>query len=235
MKRPASPQATATALTWEEVAAKRPVRLNLGGCGDCHPRKGYEGFVSVDTRAPREGWWIPHDLTTPIPLPDASVEAIHTEELLQFLPLPQIEALIAECHRLLVPGGTLRLCTCDYNHPKDRAYLERGSTPHAGQLVMLTEESMRAILARSPFGGGEFLQYWREGAFHHGAIDYAKGHVRRTPEHDPRNRRAGLRGWIKNAAFVVRRGFRLRPGDAVKMRGNPLFVTSLVVDCVKRP
>lgn len=54
-------------MDWEAVRKLDPIRLNLGGYGDCHPRPGYEGFVAVDLEA-RDGWTVGHDLMAPFPL-----------------------------------------------------------------------------------------------------------------------------------------------------------------------
>lgn len=220
-------------LSWSEVAERKEIFLNLGGCGDCDPREGYKGFVSVDLRAPKEGVWVRHDLMQTIPLPDGSVSRIHTEEFLQFLNRRMIENLLKECYRLLTPGGHLRLATCDFNHPKDYGYLQKGSSPHRGLLTFLNYELMKDILDQSPFTKYSFVQYWKDGVFVSHAVDYSLGNVRRTPEHDLRNRQAGLRGSIRNFFIRLSKGFRLTEHERVCLRGNPLFVTSLIVDCVK--
>ena len=226
--------ASATSMTWQEVLARKPIRLNLGGCGDCHPRQHYEGMIAVDTRpAPAGGWWIYHDLTKPIPLPDSSVGSIHTEESLQCFELKDIENLLRDCHRLLVPGGRMRIATCDFNHPKDRKHLDPSCPPQKGILTLLRYELMKEILDRSPFKNYTFLHYWKDGTFHEQPIDYRLGYVRRTPEHDRRNTVAGLRGMWRNFRFRLSRGFRVPPEERVFLRGQPYHVTTLVVDCVK--
>ena len=226
-------QQTASPITWEEVAKKDPILLNLGGCGDCHPRKGYEGFVAVDIRAPREGWWVYHDLLKPIPLPDGYVERIHTEEFLQFLPLEDVEKIIRECYRVLKSGGRFRISTVDFNHPKNYSYLLKGKSPYNGVLVLMHYELLKEVLDRSPFEEVNFLHYWKDGEFVQNPIDYSLGHIRRTPEHDKRNREVSPMGIWKNFLFRLSKGFRLKPKDMVCLRGKPNHITSLVVDCVK--
>jgi predicted SAM-dependent methyltransferase len=80
----------------------RPLRLHLGS-GNEHK----DGWVNVDLAGyPVEAAW---NLARPLPLPDGSVEAIFHEHLLEHLMLEEGLAFCRECHRLLRPGGVLRI------------------------------------------------------------------------------------------------------------------------------
>ncbi|MEK6285221.1 MAG: methyltransferase domain-containing protein [Acidobacteriota bacterium] len=54
------------------------------------------------------------DLTQSIPFPDNSVELIYSSHVLEHFsyPIPMIH-LLRECHRILKPGGTLRVAVPD--------------------------------------------------------------------------------------------------------------------------
>ena len=54
------------------------------------------------------------DLRRPLPLPPGSVDAIFHEHLLEHLPVAEGLALTRECHRLLRPGGILRIGVPDF-------------------------------------------------------------------------------------------------------------------------
>jgi predicted SAM-dependent methyltransferase len=84
------------------LAERSPLRLDLGSGESPIP-----GWVNVDLvgHKPDLAW----DLSVPLPLADGSVEAIFSEHLLEHLPLATALDLIRECHRLLAPGGTLRV------------------------------------------------------------------------------------------------------------------------------
>jgi SAM-dependent methyltransferase len=80
----------------------RPLRLHLGS-GNEHK----DGWVNVDLAGyPVEAAW---NLARPLPLQDGSVEAIFHEHLLEHLTLEEGLAFCRECHRLLRPGGVLRI------------------------------------------------------------------------------------------------------------------------------
>jgi predicted SAM-dependent methyltransferase len=83
-----------------------PLRLHLGAGGSPKP-----GWTNVDLAGhPVELAW---DLTRPLPFADASVEAVFHEHMLEHLTLDQAYGLTRECHRVLVPGGLLRVVVPD--------------------------------------------------------------------------------------------------------------------------
>jgi predicted SAM-dependent methyltransferase len=53
------------------------------------------------------------DATRPFPFPDASFDRIHSEHMIEHVPLAGGRAMLAEAHRVLRPGGRLRLATPD--------------------------------------------------------------------------------------------------------------------------
>lgn len=84
------------------LAARKGLRLHLGSGGE-HK----DGWVNVDLLGdPVELAW---NLARPLPLPSGSVEAVFHEHLLEHLSLADGAALLRECHRVLRPGGVLRI------------------------------------------------------------------------------------------------------------------------------
>jgi predicted SAM-dependent methyltransferase len=80
----------------------RPLRLHLGS-GNEHK----DGWVNVDLAGyPVEAAW---NLAEPLPLPDGAAAAIFHEHLLEHLTLEEGLAFCRESHRLLEPGGVLRI------------------------------------------------------------------------------------------------------------------------------
>ena len=53
------------------------------------------------------------DVTERFPFPDAALDYVHGEHLIEHVPLSAGRALLAECRRVLRPGGRLRLATPD--------------------------------------------------------------------------------------------------------------------------
>ncbi len=93
------------------------MKLNLG-CG----RFPKAGFVNVDREA-MPGVDLVHDLDRmPYPFADASCDVIEADHVLEHL--GQVFAVMAELHRMLKPGGTLRLrvphFSRGFSHPEHR-------------------------------------------------------------------------------------------------------------------
>lgn len=225
-------------MDWSEVLTKDPIYLNLGGGSNCHPRVGYENYISVDLNPPREGWAVRHDIRDPIPLPDGSVNRILSEDFMEHIRPEKIKELLAECFRLLKRGGMMRIGVPDYNNPKDRPYLKKGSDPRFLLHITLTNyKLMKDIIEESSFSRYKFYHYWDGENFIHERIDYSFGMIKRTPDNDPRCRRTGLiqniKGTLMDFLYRLPRGFRFSEQDLLSRKGHRLHVTSLVVDLFK--
>ncbi|MGQ9492162.1 MAG: class I SAM-dependent methyltransferase [Anaerolineae bacterium] len=225
-------------MNWSEVLTKDPIYLNLGGSHNCHPKAGYENYISVDIHPPQEGWSVKHDLKNPIPLPDNSVTRILCEDFLEHITVEEIKALLNECFRLLRPGGMMRIGVPDYGNPKDYLYLVKGNDPRFPRHITLTNyQLMKRMIEESPFPSYEFYHYWDDGKFVYKKIDYSLGMVKRTPDNDPRCRTSGLRQKIqvglRDLMYRLVRGFRVGEEELSTQPGHRLYVTSLVVDLFK--
>src|ERR1700722_11532574 len=81
----------------------QPLKLNLG-CGDiCFP-----GWINVDLEDHRKAnlLW---NLTDRFPLPDGCCSLIYSEHVMEHFSVQDGLAIFRECHRLLAPGGILRV------------------------------------------------------------------------------------------------------------------------------
>lgn len=84
------------------LARRNPLRLNLGSAKSRLP-----GWVNVDLIG--DGSDLAWDLSKPLPFDQGSVDAIFHEHVLEHFELPAAVALLGESHRLLAPGGVLRI------------------------------------------------------------------------------------------------------------------------------
>jgi len=224
-------------LTWTEVSALDPIRLNLGGSGDCHPHPNYPNYVAVDLK-PRDEQGVAHDLSLPLPLADGSVERILSEHFLEHVSPEAIKTIFREAHRVLAPGGVARFAVPDYDHPKNRKFLVRGHDPgHTDHVWFPAHTSLRELVEESPFAEYHFYQYWDGDTFVEEPIDYSLGHVKRTPDHDRRNRCVGAGQWVGRAfrdlGVLLRRGPFVPRTHFLAQRYHRLRMTSIVFDLVK--
>lgn len=120
-----------------ELADRPPLQLNLG-CGF----KRVDGWVNIDRiGSAADIYW---NLRHPLPLADGSVDAIFHEHLIEHLPFGVGLGFIRECHRLLRPGGVLRISVPDAGRQmrryaeKDPDLLEHAPTRLLGAQPLLT-------------------------------------------------------------------------------------------------
>lgn len=90
------------------------VRAQLRGHSQLHLACGKNripGWANIDLNAADGviGW----NLTRPLPVADASIRFIYSEHFIEHIPNAAARSLLRECHRVLQPGGVLRLSTPD--------------------------------------------------------------------------------------------------------------------------
>lgn len=85
------------------------MKLHLG-CGDIY----LDGWVNIDAESSSADFR--HDLTNPLPYPDNSVSFIYSEHMIEHLVVEDGVRLLVECHRLLHPGGVIRIATIDLDY-----------------------------------------------------------------------------------------------------------------------
>lgn len=93
-------------ITHHLTTAPRP-RLHLG-CGS----RILDGWLNADLE-PRLGRSIFLDAERPLPFPDATFHHVYSEHMIEHLDHLGGRALLAELHRVIVPGGRIRIATPD--------------------------------------------------------------------------------------------------------------------------
>ncbi|MGH6628604.1 MAG: class I SAM-dependent methyltransferase [Burkholderiales bacterium] len=89
------------------MSTASPVRINLGS----GPWK-FDGWVNVDLDLYSRPD-VCADLAAGLPFRDASADFIHTEDFVDQLDLEHAACFLRECHRVLKPGGVIRVLTPD--------------------------------------------------------------------------------------------------------------------------
>jgi predicted SAM-dependent methyltransferase len=80
--------------------------MNLGSADDRIP-----GYVAVDFFSPNVGYGA--DLRYPLLIDDAVFDGIFTEHTLEHLNYTEVARILAECRRILKPGGIIRIVVPD--------------------------------------------------------------------------------------------------------------------------
>lgn len=71
-----------------------------------------DGWFNVDIIPLYEGAFF-MDATKPFPFDDASFDYIFSEHMIEHIEYHQAQFMLAECHRILKPGGRIRIATPD--------------------------------------------------------------------------------------------------------------------------
>jgi predicted SAM-dependent methyltransferase len=184
-----------------ELAASKeePIRLVVGAGGTTFPGWIATEFALIDVTDAR---------TLERFFGSGSIAAILAEHVWEHMTPEQARSAAANCHRLLRPGGYLRVAVPDGLHP-DPAYIEGvkpgGSGPGSDDhKVLYTFRSLQDLLQSAGFEV-KLLEWFDErGSFHCLGWEPGEGFVRRSTRFDERNRE------------------------------NPTAYTSIIVDALKR-
>jgi SAM-dependent methyltransferase len=196
--------------SWQAVQSGRVRKLYAGRLSRSEPQFG--SFLGLTPYAPsRQN--ICHDLESPFPLESNSVEVFQSQDVFEHIACEKLPDIINEIYRALKPGGLFRLSLPDYRADvyRDRtlkddsgslifdpggggAFVD-GRVVGGGHLWFPDHEKVQALFAVSAFSEDpqarvNYLHF--NGADGRGVlqpIDYSKGYIRRTPDHD--NRVAG--------------------------------------------
>ena len=81
-----------------------------------------------------------------IPLPDGSLEVVYSSHVLEHLDSSETERFLAEIHRVLRPGGIIRLALPDLRRRAEK-YIAEGDADSFMQSLNIREYSVRSLRA----------------------------------------------------------------------------------------
>jgi ubiquinone/menaquinone biosynthesis C-methylase UbiE len=190
---------TGDALTWGNLQRSESIKFYAG---DIPVGKEYEGLIGLSISI-NDKRHILHDITTPFPLPDNSVDSFQAEDVFEHIPYNRLVDVVNEIYRILKPSGLFRLSLPDYGCDvlKERSVRDSdgrilfdpvgGGTPdNPGHLWFPRIDQVADLLSRTAFSGHGTIDYLHYYTMDNQAVmksvDYAKGHIDRTPDFDER-------------------------------------------------
>lgn len=129
------------------------MKVNIA-CGDAY----VDGWLNYDY-APHSDKVQKANLLGRLPLDSGVADVVYSSHFLEHIPLPSVEAFMAECFRILKPGGVFRLVLPDLEEIC-RSYLQHridGEHDKANFLqIELVDQMVRSD------SGGELGRYYRK-------------------------------------------------------------------------
>jgi SAM-dependent methyltransferase len=152
---------------------------------------------------------IKHDIIKKIDLNDNSVDIIQSEDVMEHIEYDKLVDIFNEFYRILKPGGIFRLSMPDYSCDilNKRSFkdingnivfdkggggdydFKNNKVINGGHLWFPKYNLVKFLIDSSNFSKGkiEYLHYYDENNNPiHKKIDYSKGYISRTPDHDDR-------------------------------------------------
>ncbi|MBK8397945.1 MAG: methyltransferase domain-containing protein [Leptospiraceae bacterium] len=188
-------------IKFSEVTLRKEIFLYAGDVPEMEVYNGYVG-LSINQEDERH---IKHDVTNNYPISDNSVDRYQSEDVFEHIEYEELPKVINEIYRVLKVGGLFRLALPDYRcdilydrtHKNEQGELQfdpqgggaylNGKVVNGGHVWFPNFEKVSKLLEKSKFSKIEFLHYYdSKGNPVTNPIDYSKGWVIRTPDHDDR-------------------------------------------------
>ena len=186
---------------FKDLKKKETIYLYAGDV----PQNGlYDKFVGLSL-CQQNSRHIKHDITEKLPLENACVDIYQAEDVFEHIETEKLADIIDEIFRVLKPGGIFRLSLPDYQcdilrnrtlknekgellfDPVGGGDLMDGKVVNGGHVWFPRYRTVKKLLEKSPFEDIRFYHYYDEaGKGITKPIDYAIGHIMRTPDHDER-------------------------------------------------
>lgn len=192
-------------MNWNEIEEKDNLKLYIGDIPKERPQHKTHIGLSINYNDEKH---IPHNILNPIPLKDGSVELIQAEDVFEHIEYDILPKVINEIYRVLKTNGIFRLSIPDYRckilidrtqkdsqgnlqyDPGGGGRLVNGKVVGGGHVWFPIYENVKALTEKTKFneeGKIDFLHYYNEkGESITNKIDYSKGYISRTPDHDNR-------------------------------------------------
>jgi len=97
------------------------------------------------------------DLLGPLPLASGAMDVVYSSHFIEHVPRHRVRALLRECHRVLKPGGLLRLVVPDLLEMCSRYVQARSAGEHAVADRLVLEMLDQCVRMRS---GGELADFY---------------------------------------------------------------------------
>ena len=195
-------------MKFEDIINNAEIFLYCGDMPKQRPNYTNIPFIGLSLRQDNKTH-IQHNITTPIPLNDNTVDIVQSEDVMEHIEYNMLKNSIDDIFRILKPGGLFRLSMPDYNcdvlynrSEKDsngNIIFDKGGGGRydrtnkkvikGGHVWFQVFNSVKSLLESTNFSNNKinYLHYYDENNNSiTNKIDYRKGYISRTPDHDNR-------------------------------------------------
>jgi len=195
-------------MKFDDILNSKTIFLYLGDMAIQRILYTKKNFVGLSLHQDNK-YHIKHDVTKPIPLNNNTVDIVQSEDVMEHIEYNLLKDSINEIYRILKPGGLFRLSMPDY---KCDVLYNRSEKDNDGNIIFDQGggggydrnnkkviggghvwfpifSSVKSLLESTHFSNDKinYLHYYdnNENPVIN-KIDYRKGYISRTPDHDPR-------------------------------------------------
>lgn len=191
-------------MKFEDLIGKEKIYLYAGHIPSNRPSLTKIPFIGLCPSL-NDKTHIPHDVTQRHDLPDGIVDIYQSEDVFEHIEYSKLVNTINDIYRILKPGGLFRLSVPDYRcdvlvqrSSKDAAEniyydpggggsYQNGRVVDGGHVWFPKYETVKSLLEQTHFKNITFFHYYDpSGRSICRKIDYSKGYIQRTPDHDRR-------------------------------------------------
>ena len=143
----------------QQPATDKPMLLNLG-CGHRH----HQDWINIDVQSTGPGVRA-HSLYAGIPFPDEAIDVVYHSHVLEHFPKRFTPIFLKDCHRVLKPGGIIRVIVPDLERIM-RTYIDllerslQGDIEAQKRYEWIMLELFDQMVRNQ--SGGDMLEYWKQ-------------------------------------------------------------------------
>lgn len=187
-------------MTFLELSRLDKIKLYAG---DIYDREDYyNNFIGLSL-SKEDDRHIKFNILEHFPIEDNSIDVFLAEDVLEHIPYDSLVGVFNEIYRILKPNGYFRIGVPDYNcdvlykrslydYKGDIVFDPNGggTIQEPGHLWFPTYQNLKAVIEKTDFflhGEVNFMHYYVDKKkYIVKPIDYSKGYIMRTPDHDKR-------------------------------------------------
>lgn len=194
-------------LTFNDIRNNKEIYLYCGDMPEQRRKFTNLPFIAMTLKKNPPKYHISHDITNKIRLNDNTVNIVQSQDVMEHIEYSKLREIINDIHRILKPNGLFRLSLPNYDtkilfkrslkDSNNNIIFDKGGGSYdsknkkvigGGHVWFPTYKNVKELLNSTKFKKKNinFLHYTDNKLNVLKKIDYSKGYIERTPDHDKR-------------------------------------------------